>query len=197
MEGRRLSIRERADRLALHITSPTVCVGWSLGGEFLIDFAHHYPECVSGLVLLGTNPSFVASGNWPGMDAAVFHRFVDQYQENPSKTMQRFASLQVSGSHDPRARLRCVKSYLEEASPLLGELLLELTIDRRLPLGSLRCPVLHLLADHDELVPNALSRHLNTEFVEAASHVMFLDQPTKCAALISTWLQHEGVLEAC
>lgn len=197
LAGQRLSSGDRAERLASQISSPSVCVGWSLGGSLLIDLAHYYPEVVSGLVLLGTNPCFVATDNWPGMDASLFHRFVNSFTDNPAKTMQRFASLQVTGSPDARSLLREVKAYLETPSPLLGELLLELAIDRRERLHHLSCPVLNILADNDELVPVSLQDHLNCELISASSHLIFLDQPSACASVVQTWLTEQGMLLAC
>src|SRR5436190_1638834 len=46
-----------------------VFVGWSLGGQLALELAATAPERVTALVTICSNPRFVATQDWPGMDS--------------------------------------------------------------------------------------------------------------------------------
>ena len=146
-----------------------------------------------GLVLLASNPLFVEQADWPGMSEETFNQFVESYQQNSAKTLQRFASLQVAGSQDPRALLRAVKDSLEEPTELLGQLLVELARDRRTEFAALKKPHLMLFAAGDALVPKQVSKLCSGTLIADSSHLLFVDQPDLCQAAVDDWLAAEAL----
>lgn len=193
-EGRLLSPQERAASMAGQIKEPAIWFGWSLGGEFLIDLANYQPDSVKAMVLLASNPLFVGQADWPGMSQETFNQFVESYQLKGAKTLQRFASLQVAGSADPRALLRTVKESLELPSELLGHLLAELARDRRSEFAALSIKHLMLFAARDSLVPSEVAERCSGTLIADASHLLFIDQPDACQAAVEAWLLSEGLV---
>ena len=139
-----------------------VYVGWSLGGQLALELAARFPERVSAVITVCSNPRFVAAGDWPGMAAAEFSDFFNGVQENPGDALKRFDTLQVAGSSRRRALLREWRksprapacSQLKTGLEWLGGL------DQRQLVADLTQPQLHLLAQHDELVPVACKQAL-------------------------------------
>ena len=190
---RLLTPDERSELLAQHVSAPAIWVGWSLGGEFLLDLETFQPDAVKGMVLLASSPLFVEQADWPGMSEETFNQFVESYQQNSAKTLQRFASLQVAGSQDPRALLRIVKDSLEEPTELLGQLLAELARDRRTEFAALKKPHLMLFAAGDALVPSQVSKLCSGILIAESSHLLFVDQPDVCQAAVDDWLAAEAL----
>src|SRR5690606_2169893 len=87
----------------------SVC-GWSLGGQVAIRLALRAPEGVRQLILVASTPCFARRADWPwGMDASTLTLFMENLARDYTQTLNRFLTLQVSGSDDQTrvlARLR-------------------------------------------------------------------------------------------
>ncbi|MEJ6539607.1 MAG: alpha/beta fold hydrolase, partial [Halioglobus sp.] len=94
----------------------SVFVGWSLGGQLAVELALHAPSRVAAVVTVCSNPLFVAQGDWPGMNADVFHQFRAEVEEDPVAALKRFDTLQVAGSLRPRQLLRQLQKHLRESA---------------------------------------------------------------------------------
>jgi len=194
--GQILGAAQRSEHLLAAAPEGSYWLGWSLGGAIALDLASQAASAVNGVITLATNPCFVAQADWPGMASETFASFVHSYREAPAKTLQRFASLQVGGSREPRAQLRDLKASLLEPEPLLADLLDLLAVDRRGLLVDLEVPLLSLLADSDTLVPAQLAVALKAESasvdvhqVKGASHLLFQDQPAELKAAVQQWIE--------
>ena len=194
--GQILGAPQRSERLLAAAPEGSYWLGWSLGGAIALDLASQAASAVNGVIMLATNPCFVAQADWPGMASETFASFVHSYREAPAKTLQRFASLQVAGSREPRSQLRDLKASLLEPQPVLAELLDLLAVDRRGLLAGLEVPLLSLLADSDALVPAELFVALKAQTpsvdvyqVEGASHLLFQDQPKELKAAVQHWIE--------
>jgi malonyl-CoA O-methyltransferase len=183
-----------------------VYLGWSLGGQLAVELAARYPERVAAVVTLCSNPRFVATTDWPGMDASRFAEFRAVVMADPGSALKRFDSLQTNGSHQPRQLLRQLpKQGRERASAqLLAGLQWLATLDQRDRLPALTQPQLHLLAERDGLLPAGLEQSLNAlllvtpsarvQVVAGASHVAPLDAPAAVAREIRAFLAAADVL---
>lgn len=166
-------------------------LGWSLGGQLLMELACRCPERVKGLVLLAANPRFVAGGDWPGMERQVFETFQRQLRQRPQATLRRFLGLITQGT--PRPVGKKVRQLWQSCPPprqavlhqglnLLGRL------DLRSKSTGIRCPVAIIGGQGDALVPPEAVRRSAALFpqatitaVEAGGHVPFLVEPAPLA----------------
>lgn len=194
--GQCLSTADRCESLLKNASDHTYWLGWSLGGAIALDLAAQAPESVRGVITLATNPCFVAQPNWPGMESEQFEAFLQAYQQNPAKTLQRFASLQISGAQDSRAQLRELKSHLLEPQTVLSDLLELLAVDRRELVKGLTVPLVSLLATEDALVPARVAQNLaslganvRAEIICQASHLLFQDQPATLTESLVDWIR--------
>jgi malonyl-CoA O-methyltransferase len=184
-----------------------VLVGWSLGGQLAIELAVRNPKLVAALVTLGSNPCFVATGDWPGMNSRDFCAFRAGYLEDPIAGLRRFDLLQSGGAANRRGLLRELQGQ-RRALPgeeLQAGLAWLAQLDQRDRLRQLAIPQLHLLAERDALVPGAaLAAQLEellsgnslaeVQLLEGASHVSPLDVPAAVTARIGEFLDARGML---
>ena len=184
-----------------HSPGRAVFVGWSLGGQLAWALAERHPERVAAVVTLGSNPSFVARPDWPGMAGGAFLQFRSMYSADAARGLQRFDSLQVAGSPAPRTRRRQLRESDREtgcAELQTGLDWLEM-LDQRQALSALACPQLHLLAQGDALVPVALADSLGSTLAEKpaarvavldnSSHLLTLDQPSRVVTELTAFLR--------
>ena len=198
---------EVLDSIAGCCPDGAVLVGWSLGGQLAAELAARNPKGVAAVVTLCSNPCFIATGNWPGMDPHHFSTFRTGYLEDPVAGLRRFDLLQSGGAANRRGLLRELQ---RQRRALPGEELHAgldwlAQLDQRDRLPRLPIPQLHLLADRDALVPgSALAAQLaellsgnslaEVQLLEDASHVVPLDMPAAVATRIAGFLGARGTL---
>ena len=73
----------------------SVIVGWSLGGNIALRLAEKYPQRVKSLVLIASNPHYIKTESWPGMDAQVFKQCASNFKNNSAQTLLLFMSLHI------------------------------------------------------------------------------------------------------
>ena len=183
-----------------------VYLGWSLGGQLALELAARFPERVVALVTVCSNPRFVADGAWPGMPARTFARFRAGFAADSVASLRRFRSLQAQGAEQPRELLRQLPP--DTAGPPQTALLRGLEwlgqFDQRQLLPGLGLPQLHLLAEHDSLVPATLEQALQGQLqstagarvrvIPGASHLAPLDSVGQLAAELEGFLEVAGLL---
>ena len=185
-----------------------VYLGWSLGGQLALELAACKPERVAAVVTVCSNPRFIAAAGWPGMEEEAFSRFQEAYAIDPAAALRRFGSLQAQGAKRPRLLLRQLQNL--QAGPPGPELMPGLAwlarLDQRRLVQGLRQPQLHLLAEHDQLVPAGLapllarlctpSASAHVEILTDASHLAPLDSAQRIAAATREFLAAAGLLQA-
>lgn len=183
-----------------------VYIGWSLGGQLAMALAAQAPDRVTALVTICSNPLFVATEGWAGMDADVFRNFRAGVLANPAAALRRFDTLQVKGSARPRQLLRDLQCHGRD--PGTSELLAGLgwleTLDQREAMWALTVPQLHLLAQDDALVPARVARLIEermtgtpqavVKVMPQMCHLAPLDSPAELAREIHGFLDRSGVL---
>ena len=178
-----------------------IWMGWSLGAQLAAKAALIAPGRVSGLLMLGGTPKFVATDDWPhAMDPQVFHQFAEALVANVELTLQRFLSLQVKGSDDSRETLRQLKLALAERPSASEwglrrglELLLE--NDLRHDIHDLDCASVWVFGQRDTLVPAAaaqdIEQHLSwalCHVIPGAGHAPFLSHQTECLRVLNDFV---------
>ena len=130
-------------------------LGWSMGGQIATVFAASYPERVTKLVTVASNPCFVQRDNWScAMPEATHSAFETSLAENETKTLMRFAMLQTQGAEQGKLILKYLKALIAQTDHAYAyESLAPLREDVRNCLAMLSMPVLQLFGEKDLLVP--------------------------------------------
>ncbi len=160
------------------IPDHAILMGWSLGGLFALKLASIIPT--KKVILIASNPCFLAKENWPGIDPEFFNQFVNELKVEPDSALQKFGYLQVKGMVDERSAFKLIKNYLSQelSRPVLLDIL---KIDMRGSLKKTNCPVQFILGGKDPLVPVKVHESIKTlmpeaeiSIIEEAGHVPVL-----------------------
>lgn len=178
-------------------------LGWSLGGQLALQAALQLPSAISHLILISTNPCFVATGDWEwGMDPKDFAAFSCMVERSPPEALARFNGLQVAGSKYARTTLKILRERCAEMPPapaglLAGlEFLAEPGLARRL--GDIRVPALVIGGSADRLVP--VEATLKTSqmapgavfaAIEGAGHAPFISHEAKVLGAVAGFMNRK------
>lgn len=175
-------------------------LGWSLGGMLALEFAARNPQRVERLILMASNPCFVATDDWPhGMAGNVLEGFAQDLLLDHQATLNRFLGLIARGSSD-KSVLRELRRAVSAARPpaesaLRGGLTILRDVDLRSRLGAVLMPLLWLAGARDTLVSIAALRHVHEQYphmqlqeISQAGHAPFISHPQETAAIISEFL---------
>jgi malonyl-CoA O-methyltransferase len=157
------SLDQLIDGLLPRLPERAIYCGWSAGGCIAALLALRYPARVAGILLLASNPAYVARANendhWPGMAPDVFRAFQQAFVADPVATLQRFNYLVAQGSASARHAVRELNQLHADKplQPHAANCYLQLleTTDYRETLRALRQPVSCVYAASDALVPLA------------------------------------------
>lgn len=195
-----LQLDDWCAELAERLPQPVVLLGWSLGGQLAMHFAYRYPAKVKALINLGGNPSFVQRNDWSSaMPEHTFDDFERGFTKSPEFVLRRFTSLVTQGANHSRELRKILKKQRAVTSlPLVAQqqgLRFLRSWDVRRELSQLKIPVLHILGEHDQLVPNALMDSLRVLVpsqkvysVKGAGHAMFLQNGVELAGQINQFI---------
>ncbi|GJL71537.1 MAG: pimeloyl-[acyl-carrier protein] methyl ester esterase [Nitrosomonas sp.] len=173
---------------------PESCIvcGWSLGGQIAMQLAIRYPERISALVLIATTPCFVKRPDWPwGMETTTLKLFRHNLEQHYEETINRFLTLQLSGSSDSKpvlAQLR--KNFIQCGQPdihmLLAGLEILLTSDLRDEVKQIKQSVLLMHGENDVITPVSAAKwmhqqlqHSKLALFSGCGHVPFLSDPSQ------------------
>ena len=176
-------------------------IGWSLGASVVLDIARRSPEKVNSMILLGGNPRFCGTADWPGMDKDVMQIFAENLQLNCSDVLLRFLSLQVNKVTNAKAILKKLKAALFEcplpdSQSLSDGLELLKDVDLREVYKQLQIPVQIIMGGEDRLVPSAVGSAMQTLrpatellLIEKAGHIPFITHQQEVITGIRSFLQ--------
>lgn len=178
-------------------------LGWSLGGQVALQAALQQPTAISRLVLISTNPGFVATGDWEsGMAPKAFADFSRLVELNPSQALTRFNGLQVAGSDHARTTLKYLREKCAEAPPAPAGLKAGLALlagsGLITRLSDVHVPVLAIGGSADRLVPLEAVRKISqqvpgAEFmgIEGAGHAPFISHEAEVLRAVTGFLARD------
>lgn len=191
------SLDDYVEHVASCVRQPSLMVGWSLGGLVTLQLAQRYPEKVSGLFQVATNPKFVQSDNWQaGVEMNVFEQFAESLNKDINATVRRFLALQVRGTSASMQTVRELQqSTNERGLPGLDVLMQGLDIlssaDLTTELSQCQCPVTWLLGDKDAMVPVEVAESIKSllpgvdiNIIQGAGHAPFVSHPEVFSKLL-------------
>jgi len=157
------SLDEWLELIDQNISSNTVLMGWSLGGNLAVKYAAASQKAFLGLITLQTNPCFIAQNQWANALAEPeFTALYDLVKKGDKKAIvRRFTHLLVSGSVQHKGdRIKLKGCYseasIQESAILLSGLNLLRDLDVRSALIEVPVPCLHLLGEKDALIPASI-----------------------------------------
>lgn len=189
------SLDKMVERVAAILPQASIVCGWSLGGQVAIKLALSVPQQVSKLVLVATTPSFVKREGWQwGMDELTLQLFMENLQRYYPQTLNRFFTLQVTGSRDMTnilAQLR--NSFFQHKQPdshiLKAGLQILLTSDLREEIASITQPVTLLHGENDVITQVEAAKWMHrylphSKFIgfPHCGHAPFLSHPNQFVA---------------
>jgi len=193
------TLDEYVEHVAQQIARPAILVGWSLGGLVSLKLAQRYPEKVSALFQVATNPKFVQGEDWrSAIEASVFEQFASSLEKDRVKTIRRFLALQVRGTDTSMQTVRELQRAIDERGlPKIEALFAGLKIlsgtDLIETVPQLECPAIWLLGEKDALVPlelaqalKQMSSNIDVQIQPGAGHAPFISHPE---AFVNSLLQ--------
>ncbi len=187
--------------LAAELPDKAYWLGWSLGGQIALQFAHAYPQQVERLMLLAATPKFVADTRWQtAMPAATFAEFSQALNTDPAQLMQTFLLLQARGAQNARDTIRTLQDEVLQGKPAHPEALRAgldclAQFDGRALLTDLPVPVSVLLGERDNLVPAELAAALkmlqptmDCQLIDGAGHAPMISHPAATAAMLKSMI---------
>lgn len=193
-------IKAMADQLP---ETPSIIVGWSLGGIIAMQLALKCPEKVKGLGLISTTPSFCNRNHWHhGCDQVTFHAFESGVKEASSKTMSRFFKLMFQGDSISRSEYNQIAKEGIDKTRLPTEATLNkgldhlATTDLRESVSSIFMPTLVMHGVQDAIIPESAGRWLTGKLPNATwrlldecGHAPFLAHAEIFNSELERWCQ--------
>src|SRR3990167_11480475 len=184
-------------------------IGWSLGGQALLEAAAKRPGCFKALVLIGVSPCFTATRDFPfGQSAGVAKRMLKDLKKGFAGTMERFYLLNFTedelSSADARWFIELYKKpytkpFRDSAVTSLEALL---AIDLRDIIPDIKIPVLIIHGEKDNVCPLNAAKylaenlpHARLEIFKDAGHAPFLTRHKEFNSIVKGFLKriiHEG-----
>ena len=163
------SLDEWLELIDQNISSNTLLMGWSLGGNLVVKYASVSQKEFLGLITLQTNPCFIAQDQWANALAlSEFSALYDLVKNDDKKALvRRFTHLLVHGSSQHKSDRKKLKACYSETSIkeraiLLSGLDLLRDLDVRDALTKVSLPCLHILGKADALIPAGVEADLKT-----------------------------------
>lgn len=189
--------------IVAQLPEKSVLIGWSLGGMIAVNIAARYPQKISHLVTLAANAKFVASRDYEtAMSLAVNRQFNKGFAGDAPATLKLFSGLLSQGDENERSLLKQVRNLAKPEkinTNWLQALNLLSSLDNRAAFNKLSPTGLHLLAEHDVLVPVAAAQSLTAlnpqqeiKVVAGAAHALHWSLPELVISLITDFLVQES-----
>ena len=172
------------DAITDTITSDTVLVGWSMGGQIAIQVSLRTKN-VKGLVLLASTPLLLNRPGWDvGIDDKAYRELCQTLKQDPSKTLGEVVALTAYGDSDYKNTVKQLQKYAADTADadVLALLLRELGLqDLREQLAELTIPVLMCAGENDALISPRLFdqpgySHLQTRLYRGCGHAPFVSR---------------------
>lgn len=186
-----------------HPTSRLIGVGWSLGGQVLLEAAANMPGYFKALVLIGVSPCFTAKKDFPfGQSISIAKRMLKDLKKDFTKTMQRFYPLNFTEDELSRPEAQWftelykkphTKPFRDSAVTALEALL---AIDLRDIISDIKIPVLIIHGEKDNVCPVGTGKYLARNLPEArleifigAGHAPFLTRQKEFNQIVKRFIE--------
>lgn len=159
-----------------------IWVGWSLGGLLTLFSALHKPTHINAIMTIATTPCFVEKPNWDcAMSDDNFSTFKQSCENDTETCLKEFRQLVAHSADRQSAKdIRSQVCHANTTTLLSGLEILEKT-DLRNELKKIQCPVRHVFAKNDALIPAKAAEQTqlfaaanDTHLISNASHGLLI-----------------------
>ena len=185
------TLKPAVEKLLLHshCLPPTGCIGigWSLGGQILLEAALNNPDLFKGIVLVASSPCFVKKKDFPwGQPQGVTKRMLKDIKKDFINALKRFYPLNFTpeelATSDAKRFLEYYTSRCSAFHPNSMAKSLEalLCFDIRKSLKDIKTPALIIQGSEDSVCPSGASTYLAKNLRNAkietitSGHIPFL-----------------------
>lgn len=176
-----MSVEGIALVLSKTIKKSSVIVAWSMGGLFAIKIANLFPGKVKKLVLLASQPRFIADIRYSGIHPKVMNNFIDAANQNFFGLKQQFIDkVNLPITNNP-CRGSVQPYFLDNFSEQLKSLLSLLAMtDLRDEYCHLKVEILHIIGGKDAVLKQdetslrSINDNIKVVHIEDAGHGGFL-----------------------
>ncbi|HLD95656.1 MAG TPA: alpha/beta fold hydrolase [Alphaproteobacteria bacterium] len=174
-------LEDYAHFLVSQLEDNATLIGWSFGGLIAIKITSLYPNKVKKLLLITSQPCFVESPNWQGIDQTYLNIFLKSFSKYPLETLEEFLKLVAFPTKNPEF-YKYLKSHLApvEKTNLKKQLNILKETDLKNEYKSLKCEIVHLMGKHDHVLKQnekqlkSLNPLAQTIFLKERGHAGFL-----------------------
>jgi pimeloyl-[acyl-carrier protein] methyl ester esterase len=172
-------IDEWCDAIIPLLPDNTTLLGSSLGGLLAIKIASMI--ALKHLIIVGASPSLTNHKDWQhGMETSVFKRFAQDLQQDYSKTLRRFVSLQTKDKTLMQAIINGIEKYPPSGNAMTQGLSILLNSDLQEIFKAIETPKTVVLGELDMLVPRTIEPWYQAHGAQTkllrTGHLPFLDK---------------------
>lgn len=177
------------------IADQSTVVAWSLGGLFALNIAYHFPQKIKKLVLIASQPRFLADHDWQGISDQTANRFMTQSHDNLTTLLTYFLKLVNYPNRCPQHKRELSKHVIHDHTSTLSSLLnIMFTTDLRAQYPSIQASLLHIINSKDGVLTQNESqlKQLNNGaqqiITQPAGHAGFLTHGESVTQLIKDFI---------
>lgn len=176
-------------------------MGWSLGGMLAVLVAANYPQRVSGLITVSTNPRFTQTDSWlNAMPEDQLLNFAQELEQDPAAVLKRFIALQFLGASVDKQTIRQLQHEVGSMPASIKALQqgfeLLRCLDLREAFAGIQLPMLALFGERDRLVParvamaiKKLNPSMQPHVFAQAGHAPFISHPTQFLDQVTSFVR--------
>jgi len=184
------------------LSNGLIGIGWSLGGQILLEAALQNPDLFKGIILVAASPCFVEKKDFQwGRSKAVAMRMLKDIKNDFTKTMERFYSLNFTEEELASDDAKWFLSYYKEKSVMfrhdsvIKSLEALFLFDIRKSLTDIRIPALIIQGSKDNICPSGASTYLAKNISSAqveiinAGHAPFLTRQKEFNKIVRGFIE--------
>ena len=186
--------------LSTRIRDQSTVIAWSLGGLFALHIAHCFPQKIKKLVLIASQPRFLADHDWQGISEQTAHHFITQSKNNRAALLAYFLKLVNYPCRSPEQKNYLSQHLMEsDTTTLTGLLNLMFNTDLRKEYKSIQPNILHIINGKDAVLKQnkhqlqRLNQEIQCMLANSSGHAGFLTHHEHYTQTIKDFLHHDSV----
>ena len=181
---------------------PTVCIGWSLGGEILFSLNLKEFKNIMGIVAIGSSPSYIQRKGFPfGQYPGIARMMKKKLKKDFAGTVRGFYSLNFSDKEKKEAKYSKHLDILKEAVKGLVREDMEASLDaiiendNRDMIKDIDVPVLIVHGTDDQVCPFNVTQYIKGRIADVRlmafngrGHMPFLTAPEEFNSILEDFI---------